>query len=281
MAGTVSAAGFESLRIGTDAQTAALGMAGVAAASGPAACFFNPAGLPGWSENTASATLHRWIQDVTAGVFGVAWSGKSRGFGIAVQYTESGGIEHRIVPSPEPIGTFSWNELSAGISFGVRRGKWSFGLTGKVLYEKIFIDDAWGGAADFGAAVETGFRGLRLAGAVTNLGATGRLQREPVDLPTAVRIGAYLPVGLSEGLHGSVVLDALVERGGSFHLLGGAALALRRVLFVRAGYQGGYDNRGFCFGAGIALKSYRLDYAFLPLGSGLGESHRFTFGVRW
>jgi hypothetical protein len=48
-----------------------------------------------------------------------------------------------------------------------------------------------------------------------------------------------------------------------------------RNLFLRAGYQTGHDEKNFAFGMGVEYRKFRLDYAFVPYQSDLGNAHRF------
>jgi hypothetical protein len=56
----------------------------------------------------------------------------------------------------------------------------------------------------------------------------------------------------------------------------GGEYLIKEVLYLRAGYQTGYDNRGLSAGAGFVYKEFRIDYAFVPYQSDLGNSHRFS-----
>jgi len=270
--------GFQSLRMGADARSGAMGMTGAAMPGG--AGFRNPAGLMLSAGKEAGFSMHRWIQDVKSGMFGLSWSGKSQAVGMHLLYTEAGGIEHRIVPSPEPIGTFSWNECVLGLSYARKWKPLTFGITVKLLYEKIFMEDAWGAAADIGAVYAFGQNGLRVGAAVLNIGGTENLRTESVKIPLTGTIGAAMPFSRG-GFDWTAVLDAVLERDEPFHLHGGIEWGVYRRLYVRTGYQTGYDNRNATFGTGVAWGSCRFDYGYMPFKSGLGDSHRLTFGVRW
>jgi hypothetical protein len=272
--------GFQALRLGFDARSGAMGMAGAALAEGASALFWNPAGLMNRIGGDGVFSMNRWIFDVKSGSFGLAWTGRNRGLGLHVLYADAGGIESRVVPSAEPIGTFSWNAFDAGLSIAGKNGAWSAGLTAKILYEKLFIDDAWGFAVDVGLRFQVRENGLRLGAALVNAGRMSGLRSEASELPLAAALGAFWPFRIG-GVVCAPSLNAVFEKREPVHLQGGIECGLVRVLYLRSGFQTGYDNRTFTYGAGVVWKQVRLDYGLMPFGSGLGDSQLLTFGIQW
>lgn len=270
---------FQSLRIGVDARTSAMGMAGLAA-SGSGADFRNPACLVLNSGNHALFSWNRWIQGMKRGAFDISSAGNKQGLAFHIRYAEIGGIEHRIVPTPEPIGTFSWNEAAAGFSYGRKWNRFALGVSANALYEKIYIEDAWGVSMDIGALYQVPWRNLRIGAAFFNIGRTGKLKLQSMELPLTGKLGAALPFTLG-GFDWLIAADAVFERDEPFHFHGGLEWGLVKSLYIRSGYQTGYDNRGVSFGTGVAWKGYRFDYGFMPFRSGLGDSHWLTFGIAW
>jgi hypothetical protein len=45
---------------------------------------------------------------------------------------------------------------------------------------------------------------------------------------------------------------------------------------VRAGYMSGYDTKDFTMGASFGYRNIIVDYAFVPFGHNLGNSHLFN-----
>jgi hypothetical protein len=272
--------GFKALSLGYDARAGAMGMAAAALAEGAPALFWNPAGLMNRGGGDAIFSMNRWIFDVKSGSFAVAWTGKGRGFGLHIHYADAGGIENRVVPSPDPIGTFSWNAFDAGLSLAVRRGMWSAGLTAKVIYEKLFIEDAWGFAADMGVQLRLHENGLRFGAVLSNAGKMSNMKSEESELPLAAAVGAFYPFRIGK-VECAPSLNAVIEKDEPFRLQGGIECGLFHVLSLRSGLMTGYDNRMLTAGAGVAWREYRLDYALMPFEDGLGDSQRLTFGITW
>lgn len=273
--------GFSSLKLGVDARSGALGMAYTALSEDGSGGYWNPASLASLRGRDFLFSIHQWIADVRGEFFGLGWGKEKTGLGIYLLYTEVGDIEHRIVPLSNPLGTFSAHELIVGISYArMVTERLSVGMTLKTLYEKIFIDEASGVACDVGVLWKVWEEGLRVGAVIQNLGKTGRLREEEIKLPLFGKVGFAFPIEIF-GYRCILALDGVKERGFPFHIHGGVEYGWRDILFLRFGYQSGYETRNVTGGAGIVWGRYRLDYSMMPLGSGLGDSHRLSLGVGW
>jgi hypothetical protein len=273
-------AGFPSLEFGADARFAALGNAGVAWTDDASAGFRNPALMVFSASKEMEFSMNRWIQGVKSGFLGFAFKGERSGGGFHLLYTEVGDIPYRsTAPSPEPIGTFSSHELAAGISAASALSKrLTVGVNLKLYYEKIFVEEALGLGCDVGLLYELSMIGLRVGGVVQNIGKTAKLAVESIELPLTGRIGFALPVESSVG-DWLVLTDGVKEKDSPFHLHGGVEYAWKNALFLRSGYQTGYETHGWSGGIGFAFSKYRLDYSYMPWRKGLGESHRFSVNL--
>lgn len=271
--------GFSSLKLGADARSGALGMAFTAVSDDGSGGYWNPAGLTSLVRKDFIFSIHRWIGGVRSEFLGFGWGDKKGGIGIHVLYMEVGGIEHRVVPTPVPLATFSNHELIVGFSYArTLKERISVGFTLKVLYEKIFVEEAWGMAADLGILWRVWEGGLRVGGVVQNLGTTGRLRDENVTLPLTGRLGVAQMVKIFGG-RWVFIVDGVKERDFPFHLHGGVEYGWRNVVFLRCGYQTGYETRDLTGGVGVVWRGYRLDYSYMPLHAGLGDSHRLSVGI--
>ena len=50
------------------------------------------------------------------------------------------------------------------------------------------------------------------------------------------------------------------------------------MIALRFGYRSGWDNQNVSAGIGVKAGQFRLDYAFVPFYSDLGETHRVSLG---
>jgi len=275
----VFGSGFSSLKLGGSARVSALGMACTALADDGSAGCWNPAGLTILNKKDFVFSVNRWFKDFRNEFVGFAWGDRHGGVGIHLLYTEVGGIQQRIGPSPTPLSLFSAHELIAGVSYARRiQEQISIGVTLKMFYEKIFIEEAYGFGGDIGILWETHEGGLRLGAVLQNLGKTGKLRDQDIELPLTARLGLALPVEFFAA-RWNFVVDGVKERGFPFHLHWGMEYGWRGALFLRCGYQSGYKSRGLTGGAGVVWGRYRLDYSYMPLHSGLRDLHRFSIGI--
>jgi hypothetical protein len=156
------------------------------------------------------------------------------------------------------------------------------GITGKFLYQKIYVDEATGFAADIGAIWETPVENLTFGGTVANLGSMNKLRDEQTTLPALIRLGPGYTMALPGG--GLVLVGALeymrILPEKKNYVNAGGELAFNGLLAARAGYQFGADARGLSAGLGLHYGIFSLDYAFARIASDLGDGHTFSISLR-
>lgn len=274
--------GLTFLKLGVGGRALGMGEAYTAIANDPAATYYNPAALS-LTDASQFLLMHKqWIQDTKTEFFAARTSLEKFSLGVSLNSTSVDNIEIREVPGP-PIGTFTARNAAIGASAAYEiNPDLSVGATVKYLYEKILVEQASGYGIDLGAAYMTPWD-LRLAFAVNNLGSMGALVTESSKLPTVIRFGTGY-VRPIEAIDATVTLAADVvsftgEQKTHLHL--GAEIEYRHSFALRAGYQTGYEARGFSAGVGIAYELLRLDYAFVPFSYDLGTTHTFSLGIEF
>lgn len=125
------------------------------------------------------------------------------------------------------------------------------------------------------------WNGLRLAGAVQNVGPPGHYsfdgeQGAPVGLPAAFQGGASYSVAAGGRENLRAALETRLTRGRSGIGIAGVELADASGMALRAGLRLNDDASNFSVGAGYVTKGLRLDYAFVPFKLDLGDTHRFS-----
>ena len=264
-------AAFSVLRLTSGARTSALAESGTALA-GSDALSYNPAALAVGGKGALGLTHSEWIEDIRHEYLTAAFRRGARSFvGVQAQLFHAGQLEHRVGPSLEPLGDFGVFEWSLGVAWSRQwTPKLRLGAGAKLLRQSIFTEAANGAAADFGALYEVSPR-LAVGASVRNLGSLGELDREATDLPRQVRLGtAVRPrADLVVLADGQWVRDA----DGSLHV--GVEWMWKPELVLRTGYQTS-DTRSMAAGIGVAVGSWRVDYAFVPFADDLGEAHRVT-----
>jgi hypothetical protein len=270
------AASFTSLQTGTDARSAAMGFTGSAFSQGATALHWNPALLAESPSTEAALSLNRWIQGVQTGAFAFSHAG----FGLSLHYSQVGDIAYRIVPSELPIGTFSSTDAVIGIAFARRlSSRFSAGVKLNGYYEKIYLDEATGIGCDAGVVWLSPVRNLHLAAVIQHLGFTGKLRKESLVLPLTLRGGAaYQTAGPGGFWTGTIELVQIKDS--NLHLHAGLEWT-GYGLSLRAGYQSGYETRGFTAGLGFQRDRIGISYGYIPFQSSLGDAHILTVVFSW
>ncbi|MEO0081102.1 MAG: PorV/PorQ family protein [candidate division WOR-3 bacterium] len=314
----IGMAGMSFLKIGVGRSTG-MGDAFVAVADDATAAYWNPAGLALVPGRQALVNHIDWIADINHEFVSVVLPTTSGSFGFNVTALTMGEMEETTIEDYQGTGfMFTGTDLAFGASYArMITEKLAFGLSAKVLSEKIWDVSATGAAFDLGIHYNTGWRNLRLAMAIANFGPDMAFHgsqlnfthdpgwewpwtREPIpgtyltenfSLPVVFRFGVaydFLDDGNSR-------LTAAADLNHFNDVNEKVNLGLEynyRVLTARAGYIVNTDmsygeDIGFRTGlsAGIGLKlrpaetfGLGFDYSYRDLAR-LGGSHRLTLAV--
>lgn len=283
--------GASFLAIPQGARAVGLGNAFVTQAD-PTALWHNAAGLSPLGSRHVTATHTELYADTRVDLLGYVQPLKGLGtVGLGAIHLSQGAIEGRD-PSGRMSGNFTASDLSLGLVYAKAIGALThLGLGIKFIRQNLADSSAAGFALDLGALYHLKVLPVTLGASVQNLGPKMKFVSEPFNLPLNLRAGAsHLLLGLV-----SVGLDFQYRpydqrRSISF----GAEYWPLPQMALRGGYLGILRSasgtpQGFSFkessalGAGMGFRLGRqlgLDYAFSPQGD-LGNSHRFTLGVRW
>jgi len=274
--------GLAFLRIGVGARAAGLGEAYTALATDATATYWNPAGLAALPGSQIAFTHTEWLQDIRSEFLAFAFPAFGGHIGLSVNSTNVGGIERRVGPSDEPLGTIASHDLAFGVSYGRALGAGlRAGLTVKYLYEKIYVESTSGVAFDLGLSLQPFGEGLTLAAVLQNLGSMNALRQESVELPSTVRVGFAYHLALPAVTGGlTLAADAVKVKARDLRGHFGAELEVLQYLGFRIGYQTGAEETGVSGGVGVAYKRYRLDYGYMPFSSNLGNTHRISISVQ-
>ncbi len=265
-------------------------------ASGPEAIFWNSAGLVNVENQGISISDNEWIAETR--MVGAAYA-RRFGFGtlgFMVSSLMYGDMDVTTVEKPDGTDeTFSAMDMAAGVALGRRlTDRFSVGGTVKFLRMSFSgdvlsdVDPAMGVAFDVGTQYMTGFRTLRMAIALQNLGPElqyggtyEELQRTRVtaekeeyasfSLPVVVRLGvAYDPL---ENM--TVVVNAAHPNDGDETIDFGGEWWPIKVVAVRAGYKVNYDEARFAGGVGFKIAGFRPDLSYTDMGR-LGQALKAT-----
>ncbi|MCC7159712.1 MAG: PorV/PorQ family protein [Ignavibacteria bacterium] len=273
--------GLAFLKLGVTSRSISLGEAVVSSVNDASATHYNPAALFNGSRVNMTFMHNKQVLGVRTEFLGAKVSFKKVAFGFSINNTAVDDIDIREIPG-EPLGQFNAQNLSIGLSVGYRVNEMiTVGLTGKFLYEKIYVDNASGLALDVGGLYKKDM--LSVGTSISNLGSMSDLRNAPTKLPASIRFGASYVIPVL-GLNSLLTVGAdgyKVLSGGKFHVNGGAEFLYKEFLALRVGYQSGYENKSITTGIGLKYKAFNLDYAFVPYKYSLGSSHTITLGTNF
>ena len=275
-------AGLAFLKLGVGGRAIGMGDA-YTAVSGDASClYWNPAGCAG-VENIDLILMHsEWFEGVRYEFAGGvrSFGDQTVGLGVLGLYVDD--LERRDGPTSEPIGHFGVFDFAITGSYARKLTDClDVGASLKYLHEKIDDELAKGVAADLGARYSIPIvDGLSAGVAVQNLGPQMSFVEEKFDLPVAYRIGAAYDAPVSQ-LNGQllVVGDAVLSNSGDPKAHFGFEFEYAHALAFRFGYRAGWDNQNVSVGLGAKVRNLRLDYAYVPFYSNLGDTHRLSLGM--
>lgn len=260
------------------ARVAAMGEALVADSSSFESFALNPANLYSTGSTEAVVSRLQWIQDIQTNWGAVKLPFSFGTFGVSLANTNVGGIEVRDVPGP-PITTFTSHSAVFQGAFATRvTNELTLGVSARYLYEKIYVDESSGFDVGVGTLFDTPLPGLTFGAAVINLGNLGAFRSEHSATPEQLQAGATYELKQSdfEFTVAAALANDLGRKENRF-FFGGEAV-YDAAIFLRGGYQTGYESRGISAGLGLAYRFLKLDYAYVPFNLGLGEAHIVSVG---
>jgi hypothetical protein len=279
--------GFAFLEVPAGARASALGGAYASLATGVEGALWNPAALPSAKGLEITGGHAELLEKLRQDYFAIA--GRMFGGGISgsIRALYSDPIEERD-DLGNLLGSFGAHDLEMALGYGHElTGGVSIGGSAAVVRERISNLSAMTYSVGAGAAWDSpSLPGLRVALAAQNLGPAAHytidgIQGQPVGLPAAVQTGVSYSTAIGTNYRLTGALESRATRGRNALGLAGAEVADPHGASLRLGMRVN-DTASFAsFGAGYALPSFTLDYAFVPLKDDLGDTHRFAFRTRF
>ncbi len=272
----VGTAGFQFLRIGVGARETALGESGTATVSGPAAIFWNVAGLTTGDRTELEAFYNPWFatikQTYMAAKIPVA---QDNILGLSVNLLTMDDMEETTIDQPQGTGShFSSGDFAVTAAYAQRiSDRFSVGVSVKYIREYIWDMSADGWAFDIGMLYR--FGSLSLGMVLKDFGATktmsgGQLQLEQeiypdwetsptvvsivpreIRLPVSFQFGAGYALIESEShmLRAIANIAYYADIGQTENA--GVEYAFLQDYSLRMGYKFERDLLGLSFGVGV------------------------------
>ena len=282
----VGTSAFPFLKINIGARAVSMGGAFTGLADDESALYYNPAGIASYEQKRFIAGYLNYFDDIQSGFLGYIKPIKQDKIilGFHISYLNYGEF-FETDSVGNLLGNFSGGDLVLAGTVAFKKGyNWKFGLTSKIIYEKIQAFSATGLAFDLGAKYSSDREYISAGLAVQNLGfQLSGLGNETSKLPLTVRGGGSLklrrmPLLLAADLILPVDNDLSLAFGGDYSGL--------KPFYIRAGWNTFGSNyraarsedswAGLALGFGFDFKnSLHIAYAFTP-GAELGDNHRIT-----
>lgn len=307
----VGSAGWQFLKLPTDARSAAMGGVKSAVSFGNAnSSFTNPASAVDVRDMDVQFTSMTWVADIKYSSLSFVKNLEGLGtIGVNCQYVNYGemirtkvmegfgpaGNSLGIIPITEGLGTFTAHDLAAGVVYA-RQITDVLQVGGAIRYIEEQIDDAkmtnW--SFDIGTLYWTGIGSLRISMLGRNFGPDGEFQSyedRKALAPAKVRLPMEFVLGTG--------YDILTPSGENPHRLTVAAEYVKpndgpdkyRVgaeyfgfsnIYLRGGYRFNYDEGSYAFGVGMEYAVagdvvVKFDYAYSDVGR-FQAVHVLSFG---
>ncbi len=301
----VGLSGWQFLKINADARYSALGGSFTALSHGDASSVYgNPSSLVDVDNMGVSLGRINWFADISYQTFSLAKSLGDKGVvAVSIASLDVGDIPETINREVAGVGvtesvitgnTFTGGDLAAGLSYARKvTDRLSLGGNVRWVEETIAELSMSNISVDFGTTYYTGWRSLRLAMVARNLGSDKTLsgwdediQAEPVDIRMPIDFRVGLAMDFLDAEDSPHFLTVSVEgshpNDGPEKLNVGVEYYYNKMLALRCGYRGGYDEESITFGGGVQIGfgdfGTGINYAYVPFGR-LGTVHMFTLGL--
>ena len=310
--GTVAAAFLE---IGVGARAEAMGGAYTAQSGSADMIYWNSAGLAFLDGFAASFTHTEWLAGTSFDFFSLAAPLPFFNSVIGASFTTLAVPEQpvRTIEAPEGTGEFyDARDFAVNLSISARLiPTFSFGLSGKIINQRIWSEQGSQFALDAGVFYQTPLPGLSIGASVSNFGADIQLagknlndiidpdpanrgiENIPVEiktdqapLPQIFRFGLSYETSLPG--RGSLVtsVDLMHPTGSTESMNMGIEYGFNNNFFLRAGYLNRFERdsiNGLTLGGGLKFtmrdrSDFAFDYAYSDWGI-LEAVHRISVGV--
>ncbi|OGG54544.1 MAG: hypothetical protein A3F84_19285 [Candidatus Handelsmanbacteria bacterium RIFCSPLOWO2_12_FULL_64_10] len=274
------------LKIVTSPRAAGMGNAFTAVLGDVDAIFYNPGGLGFIKGGQYTFSYTRWLVNAKLYTGAVAYRMGGNVWGISVVSARPEAYEE--TTSLQPLGTgrtVQLGDLAIGLAFARQMtDRVSWGVQARRIQEDLFLKTSSTWNVDMGISAYTGYKSLRVAATLRNLGKEVTVETRPFSPPI------YFNFGLSGELFGkrsdpsylTLSLETLfaTDYGQRWHL--GGEYWIANALALRGGYRFNYDVEDYSLGLGlkhkIKDKDIRVDVSYSNGGKSFDAPLRFSLG---
>jgi len=312
-----TAASFLEISVGANAS--AMGSAYVSIADNASALYWNVSGIANITQNEVLVAHTNWIAQTSLDFAAVVLPlGNFGNIGFSFTSLSMSDMLVRTVDLPEGTGEyFSAGDLAIGMAYARNlTDRFSIGISGKFIQQKIWHMSATGFALDVGTLFRTDlFGGMVIGASMSNFGTpmqlSGRDSRQFIsvdntqlgtnssipsdiemdswDLPLIFQIGVSTKVVNTEDYKITVALDAIHPNDDYESMNVGSEFSFKDIFFIRGGYQSLFlknSEGGLTLGFGVNTKMLfsntilSFDYAYRDFGR-LEGVHTFSLDIKF
>ena len=284
----LATAGVNFLKLSQSARGSGMGGAYASVADDVSAVFWNPAGLASVGQFSWATTYTRWLArtNLFSGVMAFN-TGKARAgvLGLSLVYLSPEAVEETTIWQPTGTGnTINAYDMALSVTYALKfTDKFSFGATLTWVREQILDRSFNTGVFAVGTLFHTGFRNIRVAASLRNLGGDGKYEQVsfwmPLNYHMAISDQIYGKEGDPTVLTAAFESIYSVDYAQRYHV--GGELWLGGIAAIRAGYKFNYDAESYSLGAGLKYevaegKTMMLDLSYSDFGELLYNPIRVT-----
>ena len=262
--------------VNTDSRINSLGETRAINSIGASALLGNPSAMNQSSKSEIQIGVIKSIQDISSqSLLFKSQTSKQFSLGFSLVNYKISDIEIREVPG-EPLGTFSSQYISAGIAGAYTLLPYlDVGLNAKLIYEKIYVEDATGFAIDIGAYYKLS-NDIHLACTFNNIGKMSLLYEERTTLPLSANVGAAYLFDLYQFFNKVSLEYCNYIEDKTNHVSFSVESIYNDLISLRLGYITGFESKNFSAGLGIKYSDFILNYGYVPYSYNLGTHHSLS-----
>ena len=271
--------GLQFLKIPVSPELSGMGGTGDMLHSSPLNIFHHPAAFDWQRGASVAASQNSWLFETN--MYSLAWKNVmfNQAFGLGLKYLDYGQFDKR-TETGKLVGSYYPMNLRVTANYARRLTPDIYaGLNVNLLYEKIDTSSALAFTTDLGFAYLTPLRNTSVDFAVKNLGMSGKMDEEKIDIPIIADMGVTTGFDINDFTKLSPAFKLVYMQDHDSLLPAiGANIKLFDLLALRVGYKFNYNEEDLSAGFGVTIRNFNLNYSFMNSINGV---HKFAICYRF
>jgi hypothetical protein len=276
--------GAQFLKIGPSARAIGMGGGFIAVADDASSTYWNPGGLVDVPRTALHMDHLEWPADIKLDFVSYAFRTPYLPgiLGLTARALTMDPQVERTIYLPDGTGReFDAGDMSFGLTYAqFFTERFSTGFTIHFIHMGLADKSVNTTAFDFGLVYRIGIRGMRLGMVVQNAGGEVDYDSQPAKMPIMFKVGLSAEAFDLGPHHMTSVVEFSHPPDNKERANLGVEYSFNRFLYLRSGYNAGYDAAGVTGGFGVEINTSEqskllVDYAFEDL-SYMGNAHRFS-----